>query len=86
MTGSYELRVKESAKRELRKIPPKDLRRIVLRVEGLAADSRPSACEKLAGEIGYRTRQGGYRIIYTINDENRVVEIVKVGHRREVYR
>lgn len=86
MTDSYELRIKQSAKKELRKITRKDLRRIALCIKGLAANPRPAACEKLAGEIGYRIRQGDYRIIHTINDENHIVEIFKVGHRREVYR
>lgn len=86
MTASYDLRIKESAARELRKLPRKDLLRIHRRVEDLAADPRPFGCEKLAGDIGYRIRQGDYRIVYTIDDETRVVEIVKIGHRREVYR
>lgn len=86
MTDFYELRVKESAKKELRQIARTDLRRIVARIEGLGANPRPAGCEKLAGEIAYRIRQGDYRIIYTIDDEVRVVEIVKIGHRREVYR
>lgn len=86
MTVSYDLRVKESAKRELRQIPRPDLRRIARRIEGLAVDPRRAGCEKLAGDLGYRVRQGDYRIIYTIDDENHIVEVLKVGHRREVYR
>ena len=86
MTDSYELRVKESAKKELRRIARGDLRRIAVRIEALASNPRPNGCEKLAGGPGHRVRQGDYRIIYTIDDERRIVEIVKIGHRREVYR
>lgn len=86
MTNSYDLRIKESATRELREVPRTDLRRISRRIQGLASDPRPFGCEKLVGDIGYRIRQGDYRVVYTIDDEKRLVEIVKIGHRREVYR
>ena len=82
MTASYDLTIKESATRELRALPRNDLRRI----HALAIEPRPFGCEKLAGDIGYRIRQGDYRVVYTINDERRLVEILKIGHRREVYR
>jgi len=52
----------------------------------LAHDPTPPACKKLAGETRYRVRQGDWRILYEINFELKVVEVVKVGHRREVYR
>jgi mRNA interferase RelE/StbE len=86
VTGCYDLRVKESAKKELRKVAGKDLRRIVARMEGLSTNPRPAGGEKLAGEIGYRVRQGDYRVTYTIDDENQIVEIAKIGQRREIYR
>lgn len=82
MTASYDLSIKESAARELRALPRNDLRRI----HALAIDPRPFGCEELAGDIGYRIRQGDYRVVYAIDDEKRLVEILKVGHRREVYR
>ena len=86
MTGSYSLIIKKSAERELRTVPKKDLSRIVDRVQGLAPNPRPPGSEKLSGEEWYRIRQGDYRIVYAIDDEARIVEIVKIGHRREVYR
>jgi mRNA interferase RelE/StbE len=52
----------------------------------LAADPRPPGCQKLATGDGYRVRQGDYRIVYTVDDEDRVVEVYKIGHRREIYR
>ena len=86
MTGSYSLVIKKSAERELRAIPKEDLRRIVDRARALADNPRPSGSEKLSGQEQYRIRQGDYRILYTLDDKARVVEIVKIGHRREVYR
>ena len=87
MTDSYSLVLKRSAEKELRKLPPGDLRRVIGRLHGLAQTPRPSGCEKLSGEaVRYRIRQGDYRIVYGINDSARLVEIVKIGHRREAYR
>jgi mRNA interferase RelE/StbE len=59
----------------------------VSRIKALAGDPRPNGCEKLAGASNaWRVRQGDYRILYTVDDETRVVDIFKIGHRREVYR
>ncbi len=86
MTGSYSVLIKKSAERELRGIPRVDLRRVISRMQALANDPRPPGSEKLSGEERYRVRQGDYRIVYAIDDDQRAVEVVKVGHRREVYR
>ncbi len=86
MTGSYSLRIKKPAERELRTIPQPDLGRIVKRIQGLAQAPHPAGHEKLSGEDRYRVRQGDYRIVYTVDDAAKAVEIVKIGHRREVYR
>jgi len=86
VTGSYNLITKKSAERELRAIPKLDMRRISARIQGSARHPRPSGCEKLSEHERYRVRQGDYRIVYAVDDESRTVEIVKIGHRREVYR
>ena len=86
MTGSYSLVIKKSAERELRALPKEDLRRVVNRVQGLAHNPRSPGTEKLSGQERYRIRQGDYRVVYAIDDDSRLVEIVKIGHRREVYR
>ena len=83
---SYSLAVKKSAERELRGIPKSDLRRITERLRGLKTNPRPPGCEKLSGHDQFRIRQGDYRMVYVIDDDARVVTLVKVGHRREVYR
>ena len=86
MTGSYEIRIRRSAEKEIRDLP-RDVRlRVVNRIRDLAADPRPKGCEKLAGVDGYRIRVSAYRIVYTIEDRVLLVEIVRVAHRREVYR
>lgn len=86
MTGSYSIVVKRSAERELRALPKPDLRRVTARIRGLAAEPRPVGCEKLSGQDRYRVRQGDYRIVYAVEDGKRLVEVVKIGHRREIYR
>lgn len=67
-------------------MPKKDIARIFERLQQLGHQPRPPGCEKLRAVEGYRIRQGDYRILYTIDDKNRIVDIVKIGHRREVYR
>lgn len=86
MTGSYSLVIKRSAERELRSAPMRDLRRIIDRIQGLARNPRPFGSEKLSGQERYRVCQGDYRIVYAVGDETRTVQVVKIGHRREVYR
>ena len=84
--SAYSLRIKRSAERELRRLPSRDVERIVRVIGLLAENPRPPGGQKLATGDGYRIRQGNYRIVYTVDDEERVVEIYKIGHRREVYR
>ncbi|MCX6360884.1 MAG: type II toxin-antitoxin system RelE/ParE family toxin [Armatimonadetes bacterium] len=82
----YELRVKPSVSRDLKGVPRTDLLRLLARMEALRDDPRPPACEKLATAERYRVRQGDYRVRYEVADESRTVTVVKVGHRRDVYR
>jgi mRNA interferase RelE/StbE len=82
----YKLQIKRSAEAELRRLPKADMGRVIRRIERLASDPRPPGCEKLFDADCYRVRQGDYRILYTVDDKLRFVEIYKIGHRREVYR
>jgi mRNA interferase RelE/StbE len=77
-----------SAAKELMEISGKaTLTRLIEMIKLLATQLRPSGSEKLAGRPNlYRVRQGNYRVIYSVDDETRVVDVVKVGHRRDVYR
>lgn len=83
---SYRLLIKRSAAKELEALPRKDLARIAAKIERLAGNPRPPSSEKLSGEEKYRLRQGDYRILYSIDDPSLTVTVVKIGHRREVYR
>ena len=84
--ASYELLFKRSVAKDLRAFPRRDVKRILQRIRALADDPRPAGCEKLSGLERLRVRQGVYRIIYEIVDEKLLVVVVKVGHRRDVYR
>ncbi len=82
----YKVYFKESVDKDFRTIPKKDLRKILLRIKSLAAEPRPPGCEKLTGQNRYRVRQGHYRILYSIQDKDLTIWIVKVSHRKDVYR
>jgi mRNA interferase RelE/StbE len=84
--ASYKIRLNSSAAKELEALPTKDRKRLVSKIERLAADPRPSGVEKLSGQEKYRLRQGDYRLLYAVDDDDTVVVIVKIGHRRDVYR
>ncbi len=84
---SYELLIKPSAAKELEAVGRKsDRSRIVDKIYTLKDDPRPPGCEKLTGQDRYRLRQGLFRILYVVDDAERVVTVVKIGHRRDVYR
>jgi len=84
--ASYRVLIKPSAVKEIEVIPTKDRRRLAERIQALGTEPRPTGCEKLSGQDRYRVRQGDYRIVYGVDDDRRVVRVVKVGHRGEVYR
>ncbi|MEK6405792.1 MAG: type II toxin-antitoxin system RelE/ParE family toxin [Acidobacteriota bacterium] len=85
--ASFEIEWKRSAAKELRKLPKDMIPRIIDAVEGLAADPRPAGARKLEGsEHTYRIREGPYRVIYEVDAKGVTITIVKVAHRREVYR
>jgi mRNA interferase RelE/StbE len=73
---------RKSVGKDCAPIPKSDLRKILDRIAGLAADPRPHGCEKLSAQERYRIRQGRYRIVYSIQDQDLTVWVVKVGHRR----
>jgi len=84
--AGYEIYFKESVEKDFRTIPKKDLKKILQRIEGLSNDPTPPGHEKLTGQERYRVRQGLYRIIYSVHDQEPTIWIVKVGHRKGVYR
>lgn len=84
--AKYRIEIKRSAVKEIEKLPSRDLKQILKRIEGLAENPRPNDAKKLSGEEKYRIRFGGYRILYLIEDGVLIVYVFKVAHRREVYR
>jgi len=86
MTESYSIRFKSSVKKDLRSIPKQDVLRILTALKSLTEDPRPSNSKPLTGRDAWRLRVGKYRAIYTINDKEIVIEIIKIAHRKNVYR
>lgn len=85
--AEYRVLLKQSAAKELDAIGTRqDRRRLVRRIESLAEEPRPAGSRKLSGRYQYRLRQGDYRIVYSIDDAKREVVVVKIGHRKEIYR
>lgn len=84
--AAYSILFKESVRKDFDSIPSKDLMRIMERIGMLVENPRPVGSEKLSGQERYRIRQGNYRIIYSIQYNELTVWVVKVAHRREVYR
>jgi mRNA interferase RelE/StbE len=84
--AAYNIFFKRSVEKDFESIPRKDLKKILDRIQLLAEDPRPAGCEKLTGRERYRVRQGRYRIVYSIQDNELTIWVVKVGHRKDVYR
>ena len=85
--ASYKIEWKNSAYKELQKLPRPMIPKVVAAVSDLSNDPRPQGAKKLAGsEYSYRIRIGDYRVVYEIFDNKLVIEIVRVRHRKDVYR
>ena len=82
----YKIQIRKSAEQEIESLPQKDRIRIVEKILTLSEDPRPRSAIKLSGEEKYRIRQGNYRILYEILDQLVTVIVVRVAHRREVYK
>ncbi len=84
---AYRIRLAASAKKALDKLPKDVQRRIAAAIDGLSQIPRPPGTIKLTGAVDlYRIRVGSYRIVYRVQDDRLLVLVVKIGHRREVYR
>lgn len=84
--AAYKIYFRKSVQKDFSAIPKKDLKRIINRIDGLGENPRPVGCEKLTGQERYRLRQGCYRIVYSIQDDDLTIWIVKIGHRKDIYR
>jgi len=84
---AYRIYFKKSVEKDLEKIPAREVKKIISRIEKLSENPRPPECEKLTVDKNrYRIRQGHYRILYSVQDKEQSVWIVKVAHRKDVYR
>lgn len=83
---SYSLFVEAKADKDLGKLPPDVQERIDVAIDGLADDPNPPGARKLQGREGYRIKVGDYRVLYAVNEEEMTVTILRVGHRKNVYR
>lgn len=83
----YQIEIKVSAKKELARLPRQIAEKVVERIKWLADNPRPYGCKKLCGEDSiYRIRVGDYRVVYSIVDQCLIVEVIRIRHRREVYK
>ena len=84
--AKYEIILRKSVQKDLGPIPKRDVKRILAAIADLANDPRPQHSRKLSGSEKYRLRCGVYRVLYEIQEDILVVCVVKIGHRRDVYR
>ena len=84
--ANYKIYFRKSAAKELRNLANPIVQKVIKRIEALAIDPRPLGCEKLTGQEFYRVRQGNYRIIYSVQDNELTVWVVKVSHRKDIYK
>ena len=82
---SYNLEILRRAQKELANLPEETYLKIYETVKNLAEDPRPSGCLKLKGREGWRIRVGNYRVLYRIEDQQQIITVVHIGHRRDVY-
>ena len=84
--AGYRVFFKRSVEKDFVSIPKKDVKRILNRISTFEDNPRPPGCDKLGGQERCRLRQGRYRIVYSIQDNELTVWVVKVGHRKDIYR
>lgn len=84
--AKYKIYFRKSAAKELDKLPKTALQKVIKKIELLSTEPRPSGSEKLTGQEFYRIRQGDYRIIYSIQDNELTIWVVKIGHRKDIYK
>jgi mRNA interferase RelE/StbE len=84
--AAYKILLKKSVQKDFNSIPKKDLNKIIDRIKLLGEDPRLPGCEKLTGQQRYRLRQERYRILYSIQDDELTVWVVRIGQRKDIYR
>ena len=82
----YKIRFKKSVAKDFKTLPKSDVIKILSKIDSLAENPRRAGAKKLRGHNLYRIRQGLYRIVYEIRDNELIVQVIKVGHRSDVYK
>jgi len=87
VTGRYEILLERRARKTLAALDPPVRRRVAARIDELAAEPRPKGVVEVKGRPGVlRIRAGDYRVLYEVRDQQLVVLVIDIGHRREIYR
>ena len=81
----HQIQIRKTAQKQLDKLPDDIADTLLDAIETLAENPRPKGCKKLKGRSGFRIRKGDYRIIYDIYDNVLIIDIIAVGHRRDIY-
>lgn len=84
--AKYKIEIKKSAEKELRKIPKKELIKIIDQIGSLADNPHPPGSKKLTNKEKYRIRIGNYRVLYYVEDDILTIFVIKAGHRKKIYR
>ena len=82
----YRVLFRKSVEKDFSSIPKRDVKRILNHIKTLEENPRPPGSEKLTGQERYRLRQGRYRIVYSIQNDEFTIWVVKIGHRKDIYR
>ena len=84
--AKYAIDIKPSARKELENLSDRLIARLLPKIEGLAANPRPSGCKKLRGYKDlWRIRIGDYRIVYIVDDDHKMLSVTRIAHRKDVY-
>jgi mRNA interferase RelE/StbE len=82
----FKIVIQREAEKELRKLPPTEIKRVLKAIAGLSSDPYPHGFKKLVNSEFFRIRVGNYRIVYGVKDQELIVYVLKIGHRKDVYR
>ncbi len=83
--SNYTILLSKKAEKQLDKLPKNIAISIIEGISLLETDSRPNGCKKLKGRDGFRIRVGDYRIIYEIYDDELIIDVITLGHRKDIY-
>ena len=84
---TYSIEIKQSAQKELAKLPASIADKVIKQIRALADDPRPNGCKKLVGtDYTYRIRINDYRVVYSIFNQQLIIQVIKIGHRKAIYK